>query len=452
MSSELNDTQLIFKTGGTIITRLTGTNNTVTFAGAGGTGNVVLQGVDTPALGTDASNKDYVDNTGSWKTPVTVATVGVIDTTTDLQLGDSIDGVILGTKTRILVKNQGTGSQNGIYTPGTSVRANDMALGADVNSATVYVLQGDTQTDTVWVQTANVVVGDTQTWASFGASGVYTAGTGITISVGNEIAVSTAVVVITGNQNIDGVKSFINATESTNISSGAIIITGGLAVKKNIFVGGISNVAGIGAFTSSTTSTSVSTGAVVVTGGVGIGENIFVGGTSNVAGIGAFTSSTTSTSVSTGAVVVTGGVGISENIFVGGEAKFTLGTASSSTTTGTVIVTGGLGVSNNIFAAGTVNGSSFVTSSDIRLKKSIRPMQNSTTIVSKLQPVTYKWKDQRDNHIHGGVIAQATGKCIPEAVRTDSNGFLSVEYNTLFTYLLASHQELIERVKVLEQL
>jgi len=64
---------------------------------------------------------------------------------------------------------------------------------------------------------------------------------------------------------------------------------------------------------SSTNSTSTTTGALVVTGGMGIGGNAFIGGTTTI------TNTTASVSSSSGALVVAGGVGIGQTLFVGGN-------------------------------------------------------------------------------------------------------------------------------------
>ena len=65
--------------------------------------------------------------------------------------------------------------------------------------------------------------------------------------------------------------------------------------------------------TSNTNSTSTTTGALVVTGGMGIGGNAFIGGTTTI------TNTTASVSSSSGALVVAGGVGIGQTLFIGGN-------------------------------------------------------------------------------------------------------------------------------------
>ena len=58
---------------------------------------------------------------------------------TNLNVGDTIDGITLSDGDRVLVKNQSTASQNGIYVVGSSpARSDDLAAG--VNAAGVFTL------------------------------------------------------------------------------------------------------------------------------------------------------------------------------------------------------------------------------------------------------------------------------------------------------------------------
>jgi len=71
----------------------------------------------------------------------------------------------------------------------------------------------------------------------------------------------------------------INATyDSSTTSSGAFVLSGGMAVQKNISVGGIQHIY------NTTQSSSDSNGALVVDGGVGIAKNLNVGGNTTILG------------------------------------------------------------------------------------------------------------------------------------------------------------------------
>jgi hypothetical protein len=108
------------------------------------------------------------------------------------------------------------------------------------------------------------------------------------------------------------ITSTINATST---SSGALIVAGGIAIGKDLFIGGTTNIANI-SITSTVNSTSPSTGALVIVGGMGIEKDLYVGGSINFSVLG-ISSTTESTSTSTGAFIVAGGIGIGKNLYVG---------------------------------------------------------------------------------------------------------------------------------------
>ena len=76
-----------------------------------------------PTSANDAATKQYVDQTSQGldvKASVRVATTENITIATALNAGDPIDGVTLADGDRVLVKDQSTASQNGIYVAGAS--------------------------------------------------------------------------------------------------------------------------------------------------------------------------------------------------------------------------------------------------------------------------------------------------------------------------------------------
>jgi len=146
-----------------------------------------ITGLATPTTDTDAANKGYVDSVAQGLDPkqsVGVATTANIATLSGLL---TIDGVTVTAGERVLVKNQSTASQNGIYVASATAwsRATDMDAWTEVPNAFVFVEEGSTQADTGWVCTANTggTLNTTAiTWAQFSGAGTYTAGDGLTLT------------------------------------------------------------------------------------------------------------------------------------------------------------------------------------------------------------------------------------------------------------------------------
>lgn len=110
----------------------------------------------------------------AWKDDVVAATTAEITIASDLNVGDSIDGVTLADGDRVLVKNQTTNpEENGIYIAGvTPARSEDMNASAEFNAAIVPVQEGGTSNGgTTWRQTAvDPTVGTTAiAFVAFGA-------------------------------------------------------------------------------------------------------------------------------------------------------------------------------------------------------------------------------------------------------------------------------------------
>ena len=103
----------------------------------------------------------YVDNAvAGLRTRIVVeaATTANVTLSSDLQNGDTIDGVTLATGDEVLVKNQSTDSQNGIYTvvsSGTASRSTEYDAIAEISGQIVVVNQGTTNDNTMWMCTTN---------------------------------------------------------------------------------------------------------------------------------------------------------------------------------------------------------------------------------------------------------------------------------------------------------
>lgn len=120
----------------------------------------------------------------SWKDEVQVATTTNGALATAYANGQTIDGVTLATNMRILIKNQTTQTENGIYTvnaSGAPTRAVDADSSAELESATVFVVAGTTNQNTAWTQTTdNPTIGTNNiTFVQFGGGSSITAGNGL---------------------------------------------------------------------------------------------------------------------------------------------------------------------------------------------------------------------------------------------------------------------------------
>lgn len=129
-----------------------------------------LTNVGTPSTGTDAANKSYVDAAVQgfdWKSSVRAASTANGALATAYANGQVIDGVTLATGDRVLLKNQSTGSENGIYTvnaSGAPTRAADADASAEVTAGlATFVSEGTANGNTAWLLTTDdpIVLGTT---------------------------------------------------------------------------------------------------------------------------------------------------------------------------------------------------------------------------------------------------------------------------------------------------
>jgi hypothetical protein len=182
----------------------------------------------------DAATKAYVDAARSGldvKQSVRLASTASVSVTYAASGGTSgrgqittapnaLDGINLATNDRILLKNQTSGSQNGIWvvsTLGTGAngvwdRATDFDQDTEVTAgAFTFVTEGTTNADSGWVLTTEDVIvigggsGTSLAFAQFSGAGQITAGAGMTksgntldVGAGTGIAVAADTVGLTG--------------------------------------------------------------------------------------------------------------------------------------------------------------------------------------------------------------------------------------------------------------
>lgn len=121
------------------------------------TGTVTLAA--DPSASLHAATKQYVDgiaaNLGK-RSRVRAATTGNITISGALNNGDTLDGVTLATGDLVLVKDQTTGSQNGVYVVGvTPSRAAEFDAWDEFPGSLLAVAEGTVNADTLWLCTSN---------------------------------------------------------------------------------------------------------------------------------------------------------------------------------------------------------------------------------------------------------------------------------------------------------
>ena len=156
--------------------------------------NLSLDGNSLSVNTSTIATKSYVDGVAqglSIKQSVVVATTANIS----LENTQTIDGVNLSANDRVLVKNQTTASENGIYVVvdgGNWTRASDLDSGVDAKGVFVFVEQGSTNNDAGFVcsnDTTATVGTDGLTFTQFSGAGSITAGDGLAKS-GNTLSVN----------------------------------------------------------------------------------------------------------------------------------------------------------------------------------------------------------------------------------------------------------------------
>ena len=172
----------------------------------------------------DAATKAYVDAARSGldvKQSVRVATTEEIT----LSGTQTIDGVSVIVGNRVLVKNQGTASENGIWVVNSSTwsRASDADSDAEVTAGLfTFVEQGTVNGDAGWVLTTNnpITVGTTGlTFAQFSGTGQITAGAGLTKDGNTLNVVGTADRITANADSIDIASTYVGQNTITTLGT-----------------------------------------------------------------------------------------------------------------------------------------------------------------------------------------------------------------------------------------
>jgi len=236
-------------------THVASTSNphSVTAAQAGAvalTGNETVVGIKTfssypqgpgtsPTLSAQLVDKNYVDTFAqgvTFKEACRVATTTAGTLASSFENGDTIDGIVLATGNRILIKDQSTTSQNGIYTvnaSGAPTRATDFDADAEVFAgATVTILFGTVNANSLWVQTAvDPVVGtDPITFTQLPAPDPITASNGVQ-RVGDDIQIDLSDTNPSLEVSDGGLRAKVDSSTINRSASGLVV---GLITDSNV--------------------------------------------------------------------------------------------------------------------------------------------------------------------------------------------------------------------------
>ena len=288
-------------------------------------GGFKIESLGTPTASTDAATKQYVDDLAQGlaiQAPAIVASTGTLATMSGgtvtydngtagvgatLTISGStltaIDGITLNTDDRIVIKDEATSANNGIYTYTSSTvltRATDFDTPTEMAGGDfVFIQQGTVYNDTGWVMTDPVTTVGTSdvTFVQFSGAGSFTAGSGLTLT-GTVFSVNTDnlttdisggnVVVKTSAQFTTpdiGAATGTSLSATGNVAGGNLTTAGVVSATGNV-IGGNITTAGVVAATGNVSGGNITTGAkVVAVGNIDSTSGIFNGdgfGLSNI--------------------------------------------------------------------------------------------------------------------------------------------------------------------------
>jgi hypothetical protein len=199
------------------------TQNANNVALTGGT----ITGLGDPSSTSDAATKNYVDTLVAGlrtRAVARVASTANVNISSGLENGDTLDGVTLVTGNRVLLKDQSTASQNGLYTvvaSGAASRDTEYDTISELAGQLILVSEGSTHADDLFLCT-------TDTSATLGSSSisytqVFPSSGGTVTSVGladagsSEFTVTNSPVTSSGTINIA-----VNSIAATKIGAGTV--------------------------------------------------------------------------------------------------------------------------------------------------------------------------------------------------------------------------------------
>jgi hypothetical protein len=438
----------------------------ITATGAMSMGTNKITQLATPTTDSDGATKGYVDSVATgldWKESCRLTTTGANIT---LSGNQTIDGVLTVDGNRILVKDQSSGSQNGIYISdsGAWSRSDDMLVGTDASSATVFIQEGTGCSECGFVCTNNegsAVVGtDALVFTQFNGAANIIAGDGLN-KAGNELSVNVDdssieisgdalrvkalgvtnamltndSVTVTAGDGLDTTDTVLSLGDSTTLSVDSTVLR--TNVEQTITVAKIYDDSTQLRFGSTSpsfiTNTGTSTFFRTVSGELVIqnmdnADNIRIAltGTGSQFNVSGSTTTPVATISRTGIITNT---------------NTTDGTSGA----GAIYTPGGISCAKNMWAA------TYLNTSDIRLKTDIEKLDTPLELINQINGYSYKMKNDLTGPTHYGVIAQELEEVLPDLVNTSENdGMKAVYYNGLIPFLIESVKALDAQVKSLQ--
>lgn len=186
-----------------------------------------ITGLATPTVATDAASMGYVDGVAQGLEVKLACRVASTANITIATPGATIDGVTMVAGDRVLLKDQSTGSQNGIYiwngAASAMTRSPDTDTSAEMQPGMfTFIEEGTVNADSGWVLTTNAPITLNTTalvYSQFSGAGQITAGAGMTKS-GNTLDVGGTTNRITvAADTVDIAATYVGQTSITTLGT-----------------------------------------------------------------------------------------------------------------------------------------------------------------------------------------------------------------------------------------
>ena len=389
--------------------------------------------------------KSYVDTTAQGLhvlTPVKAATTANITLSNE----QTIDGISVGAGARVLVKDQSTGSENGIYIcvdEGSWTRTDDFNTNKNIRLGDfVFCEQGTVNAGHGFVMTGDASSGKFTSSGGSGDVGTHT----ITFTQFSGLATTVAV-----NQGGTGQTSYtdgqllIGNTSGNTLSKATLTEGSGISITNG---NGSITIASSGGGADNVFKTIAVSGQPDVVADSATDTLTLVAGTNVSITTNAGTDSITITSTDNNTTYTAGNgldlTGTSFSLDLKASGGLTIDSTELTIDTSADVSFNSLGIGMNATGTeGQIDATGDIiafSSSDKRLKTNIQPIQDPLTKLQKIGGYTFDWIPKQGIHSHTGndigVIAQEIEEVLPEITTTRDNGYKAVKYEKLTAYLI----------------